>query len=1046
MTGVRIRRPVARARIAGMIPTTWEYSANPILMDENFRRGFYRNGQRILGMGMPASALLADYYVAAANVCDEALTEGGNSEKRYVCSVIVNDDAEWHIAVDAFRTAYAGDMLEKYGQFGPIAGAAQSIVGTFTDGDLSKDHATSFSLKLPRSDLVNQVYGSFINPDKNWENDAFAPVTDSGWLAEDNGEPRAQDAQLLMVPKRYQANRIAQILARKARQPARHSGVYGPAFAKFEPGDWVTVTNRFGSFTMLITAKERMAPLVHQFSFRQIAASVYGGAGSVVTPPTVVEVSIPPHVTTISGFAVTAVSIAGANGQIRPGIKVDWNPPSDPSAVAVRIEYRIQGGANMQPILHLAPADGTLTIQSDLMAGTLYEVRVRYVLDPDLTTIWSNWLSVTTTSAYIVATSGIATDTQNYFDRFRAEVEGEALSNILEALETYQSDEGIRYTFNASLQQVLATQDASYAAITVTMQVLASADAAFATSLTTVEAKANGASAFGAFKMEAEVTPLGGALASISALVSADSGASFVNAGWRLDVFDSGGGLLKGRMVVLADQFAIVQNAGGTPFTPFAVIGPDTFINRVVVNDEVVSDNYAEDANGSPLAGFRLGDDGRMSSFQGDYFDMQAKGGTFTERPLISAATIFRNGIPVDSGTAYWVESVAGAVRFPFDNDARFYFATFVRSPDKLWISGSGVAKDGSTIMSALRKEYLIPPGKLLPPVITLSASSVSGVIELRDDGTIVYVDYDSNGAPVTQSALAERWMYSLERDPTNLLGASVLVGALGLSRRVFPFRVPLTGCSLLKCDVLGAGGGYDNSTSGIYGGPGGYVYGEIPVGWTELVKPGDELSIIVGEGGQGGQGANALGYGGRGQEQDVRASGGGLSGIWHRDYSLRTNALLIAGGGGAGEGSAKGGPGGGTSAGGNGASGDGSDRMTGLPWARIGTAKKPGGGGGYEGGGYGSLVSSNNYGGMGGTNFIRPGVGIANSVNVGRSVDGNGGSTSALPPTNITGKAIYTTWADCLGTSSLAGRGTQQTQASGSRAGDGRVFIEIVP
>jgi hypothetical protein len=138
---------------------------------------------------------------------------------------------------------------------------------------------------------------------------------------------------------------------------------------------------------------------------------------------------------------------------------------------------------------------------------------------------------------------------------------------------------------------------------------------------------------------------------------------------------------------------------------------------------------------------------------------------------------------------------------------------------------------------------------------------------------------------------------------------------------------------------VLGAGGGYDNSTSGIYGGPGGYVYGEIPIGWNELVKPGDELSIIVGEGGQGGMAANALGYGGRGQEQAQRASGGGLSGIWHRDYSLRTNALLIAGGGGAGEGTAKGGPGGGTLASGNGASDDGPDRMTGLPWTVLALA-----------------------------------------------------------------------------------------------------------
>ena len=89
-------------------PTTWEWSDNPAVCDYNFRRGFYRNGIRVLGMGVPASDLLIDYYTSAANVCDETVTEGGASEKRYRIGVLVQDDAEWRVAVDAFRESMDG--------------------------------------------------------------------------------------------------------------------------------------------------------------------------------------------------------------------------------------------------------------------------------------------------------------------------------------------------------------------------------------------------------------------------------------------------------------------------------------------------------------------------------------------------------------------------------------------------------------------------------------------------------------------------------------------------------------------------------------------------------------------------------------------------------------------------------------------------------------------------------------------------------------------------------------------------------------------------
>jgi hypothetical protein len=679
------------------------------------------------------------------------------------------------------------------------------------------------------------------------------------------------------------------------------------------------------------------------------------------------------------------------------------------------------------------------------MAGTDYEIRARYVLDPDLATVWSSWLTVKTTNAYIVATSKFAIDSQALFDRFQAEVESEGWSALLEALEGYQSDEGIRYQFNQALSQVQATVDQSYAAVTVVTQALASQSAAFASQLTTVEAKANGATAFGAFKLEAE-SATGGALAQIAAYVSADNGSSYARAGWALQAYDDGG-TLKGRLLVEADYFAI--NVAGTPFTPFAVIGADTYINRVVVNDEIVTDNYAEDADGFPIAGSRMGDDGTASAYLGKYFDAQVKGMSVTERPIITAAPIFRNGVM--EGLPFCRYAASSNVNTPgiswaFDTDARFLTAEFHRTPDFCYFYGTGVAKNTNSALSTERM-YQVPAGKLLPPRMIIECVGVEDYMEFRDDGSLFYNVLDGNGGFTSQNAFACPWMYDLELDPQNLRGLTTIGGGLGLTRGAQPFIVPV--CSFLRIALLGAGGGYDDSNSSVRGGPGGYVIFDLPVGWSQKVKPGDVLWFIIGEGGYPGRSANAQGFGGAGQSSSaLRAGGGGGTFCFHKDTSTRLNIIAVAGGGGAGEGSCSGVPGGLTTstnpAGGKSTGGDTMARCTGDNWVYAGSQKRAGCGGGYEGGIPGPINGSNR-GGRGGSSFINTAAfGLINTSQSASSAGADGQAVTNSRPAAATTK--FSGFTVCLGTRFDAGEGADNTMTVSERAGDGRVMIEIIP
>lgn len=270
-------------------PSTWAFSENPAVQDYNFRRGFYRGSYRALGMGTAATDLLLDLYTAAANICDESVTEGdGSTEKRYICGVLVNDDAEWRVACDAFRLAMAGDVVERAGAFGPIAGAAYSSVATITDDDVLTGFGWSYAAKAPRSDLYNAVACQFLNPNLQWQGDALTALTNSTWETNDNSERLTKDLDLLMVSKPYQARRIATIVHNQSRRQKRGSAVVGPSFAALEPGDWITRTfNRdgFDTITAKVTAIEEVAALQFRVSWAECHADDYNGPAGTITLP-----------------------------------------------------------------------------------------------------------------------------------------------------------------------------------------------------------------------------------------------------------------------------------------------------------------------------------------------------------------------------------------------------------------------------------------------------------------------------------------------------------------------------------------------------------------------------------------------------------------------------------------------------------------------------------------------------------------------------------------------------------------------------------------
>ena len=221
--------------------TTWAWSANAAVIRYNFQRGILVGGERVCGQGVAAADLLHALYTTAADICDETVNlDPSGTEARYEAHLVVADGVQYKVALEAVDRAMAGIPLERQGAFAPLAGAAYSVVSdTLTDDDLVADEAIEYSYKRSRADLVNAVFGSFTDPDNNWESNGFPPLIDATLEIADGGERLAIDLNLQAVTSVTQAQRVSKIIRKEIRKQKTASVVVGFEWVWLEAGDWI---------------------------------------------------------------------------------------------------------------------------------------------------------------------------------------------------------------------------------------------------------------------------------------------------------------------------------------------------------------------------------------------------------------------------------------------------------------------------------------------------------------------------------------------------------------------------------------------------------------------------------------------------------------------------------------------------------------------------------------------------------------------------------------------------------------------------------------
>lgn len=621
-------------------PATWEFTENPALHALAYLRGIQSEGRILMGMGLADYDVLTETFVAAANICDEAVPlDAGGTEPRYRASaVLIGDDSEHRSKLAPLIQACAGYLIERTGSFGLLAGAAQLPVVTITDADIIWDRGVKWSGSRSRTARVNEVHGQFVDPAAQWQANSYPPITSSVFSAED-GERLAVGLDFGSVTSITQAQRAARIRMRETRRQASATLTLGMHMLWLEAGDWI----RWQSATFQndklyrVVSRDLNPDDTVGLSLQEVGNEIYSWSSADEQPylPPASGPTEPPLPSTVTNLAVQPDVISGADGSTRPILRITWDPIADTRIVAVIIEYRRIGTIAATRVRDDSPWDGEFILDQP-PTGQDYEFRASISTVPPRPVTWTPWLPLAALdpARFIV-------DVRDLTAKFRAELywppvlhpdvlvtlwntslqamaaDGSASASIRRIEQVSVTESEARATLGTQLnarmgvveasvtdvQTAVATNTLAVAAMsttltatvgtvsslsaTVTIQAASiadlSANKADATYAVAIEAKANQGTAGGQFDLTATAGP-GGPAARIRARASASLGGTMVDAGYMIDV--SGG---VGTFTVFADRFIVVDPAGGNPFAPLVYGGSVWTLNAaLVVNGNAV--------------------------------------------------------------------------------------------------------------------------------------------------------------------------------------------------------------------------------------------------------------------------------------------------------------------------------------------------------------------------------------------------------------------------------------------------------------------------
>jgi trimeric autotransporter adhesin len=362
---------------------TWVYSQRPHLHALTWLIGRRQNGQRVMGVGIPISAIDVAAYVEGANIDD------ANDWK--VGGIVSSSDSKWEV-LKAILQAGSSEPLRLGARVGCLVNTPRVSLATIGIDDLAQGEVSVQATQRQR-ERINGIIPRYRSEDHDWEIVPGAPVRVAAHVTEDGGR-RTKEVEYPLV--QVEAGQPVVQPAQLARYDIENAREFGPIsiplklrWMGYRPGDCITAnlpeSNLNNQTILLLNRGLDPGSAVVTITARSETAAKHAFAlGQTTTPPPTASVTGPPLVPTpASGdWAITALSIS-SGGVTVPALTIEGVAPT--SVENIVFDYRIYTGPGMDPEAGwigagIEPSLTTKKTISSVQSGTDYQVSVRYRL------------------------------------------------------------------------------------------------------------------------------------------------------------------------------------------------------------------------------------------------------------------------------------------------------------------------------------------------------------------------------------------------------------------------------------------------------------------------------------------------------------------------------------------------------------------------------------------------------------------------------------------------------------------------------------------
>ena len=233
---------------------TTAYTSNSalILLD------YLRNNR--YGKGLPNSAFESDFasFKTSADECETQITPytGGTAFDQFETNAVIDTDQKVIENVKKLLNPMRSLFTYNNGVYKLKIEGTGTAVKTIT-----ADHVVGGAKVLGerKNNKYNRVIGTFVNPDKNWQNDtvSFPPADDTvvatefkhaTMLAQDNGTLLEGNFQFPNVTNKFGAEALCEVILRRSRNQLQIQLTLTSEFLELEIGDIVAITYPSGGF------------------------------------------------------------------------------------------------------------------------------------------------------------------------------------------------------------------------------------------------------------------------------------------------------------------------------------------------------------------------------------------------------------------------------------------------------------------------------------------------------------------------------------------------------------------------------------------------------------------------------------------------------------------------------------------------------------------------------------------------------------------------------------------------------------------------------